>query len=109
MDQAILIFKRYAVSENCWLFSTHQIMPQFLQVIEKQKDAHGSTGEDWDMVSAFVALGGNPDKSGEINTDKLRATIEKFELTIDIERLIEETDTDASGLIDYEEFKAMLS
>ena len=61
------------------------------------------------MVSAFVALGGNPDKSGEINTDKLRATIEKFELTIDIERLIEETDTDASGLIDYEEFKAMLS
>jgi hypothetical protein len=35
--------------------------------------------------------------------------IEKFELTIDIDRLIEETDTDCSGKIDYEEFKAMLS
>ena len=32
-----------------------------------------------------------------------------FELTIDIDRLIEETDADGSGEIDYEEFKAMLS
>ena len=31
--------------------------------------------------------------------DKLRLTIEKFELTIDIEGLIEETDKDGSGLI----------
>ena len=45
----------------------------------------------------------------EINTDKLREMIDKFELTIDIEGLIEETDKDGSGLIDYGEFKAMLS
>mmetsp|Transcript_62283 Transcript_62283/g.167126 ORF Transcript_62283/g.167126 Transcript_62283/m.167126 type:complete len:147 (+) Transcript_62283:86-526(+) len=82
---------------------------EFLQVIEKQKDSYGSMGEDWDMVSAFCALGGNPDKTGEIAADKLREVIEKFELTIDIDRLIEETDTDGSGKIDYEEFKAMLS
>ena len=61
------------------------------------------------MVSAFVALGGNADKSGEIDIDKLRDMINKFELTIDIEGLIEETDKDGSGLIDYGEFKAMLS
>lgn len=61
------------------------------------------------MVSAFVALGGNADKSGEIDIDKLRDMITKFELTIDIEGLIEETDKDGSGLIDYGEFKAMLS
>ena len=53
------------------------------------------------MVSAFVALGGNADKSGEIDIDKLRDMINKFELTIDIEGLIEETDKDGSGLIDY--------
>ena len=39
-----------------------------------------------------MALGGNSDKTGEINMDKLRSMIEKFELTIDIEGLIEETD-----------------
>ena len=32
-----------------------------------------------------------------------------FELTIDIDKLIVETDTDGSGFIDYEEFKAMFS
>ena len=82
---------------------------EFLQVIEKQRDSQGDTGEDWDMVSAFVALGWNADKSGEIDIDKLRDMINKFELTIDIEGLIEETDKDGSGLIDYGEFKAMLS
>jgi hypothetical protein len=30
-----------------------------------------------DMVSAFCALGGNPDKSGCIKTDKLRDVIER--------------------------------
>ena len=38
-------------------------------------------------------------KYKQINMDKLRLTIEKFELTIDIEGLIEETDKDGSGLI----------
>jgi hypothetical protein len=35
-----------------------------------------------------------------VNVDKLRDMIQKFELTIDIESLIEETDKDASGLVD---------
>jgi len=30
-------------------------------------------------------------------------------LTVDIDRLIDETDTDGSGEIDYEEFKAMFA
>jgi|TARA_B110001469_G_C9518114_1_gene257966 calmodulin len=90
-------------------------------------------------VDAFIALGGRSDKGGEISTDKLRAVIKDFGLTIDIDvsaavacptahrptadacsltptpdpvaasqRLIRETDTDHSGLIDYEEFKQMM-
>ena len=39
-------------------------MQEFLQVIEKQRESQGDISEDWDMISAFVALGGNPDKSG---------------------------------------------
>ncbi len=31
-----------------------------------------------DMVSAFCALGGNPDKTGNIKTDKLREVIERY-------------------------------
>ena len=36
-------------------------------------------------VDAFIALGGNSDKSGEISTEKLRAIIKDFGLTIDID------------------------
>ena len=36
-------------------------------------------------VDAFIALGGKQDKSGEISTEKLRAVIKDFGLTIDID------------------------
>ena len=35
--------------------------------------------------------------------------MQDFGLTIDIEQLIKETDTDQSGFIDYNEFKTMMS
>ena len=36
-------------------------------------------------VDAFIALGGRSDKGGEISTEKLRAVIKDFGLTIDID------------------------
>ena len=66
-------------------------------------------GDETDVHAAWVAMGGESDKSGEVDVEKLRRTIKAFELTIDIDKLIVETDTDGSGFIDYEEFKAMFS
>lgn len=34
---------------------------------------------------------------------------QEFELTVEIDRLLEEMDKDASGTVDYSEFKALLS
>lgn len=48
---------------------------EFCKVIIKHKAATAKNGDDGDTLDAFVALGGNPDKSGKISTDKLRATI----------------------------------
>ena len=59
-------------------------------------------------VDAFIALGGNQDKTGQVSTDKLRHIVKEFGLTIDINRLIAETDTDKSGFIDYNEFAVMM-
>ena len=77
------------------------------KVIENQKASAAQANDETDTIEAFVALGGNPDKSGEISTDKLKAVITEFQLTIDIDRLIAETDKDGSGQIDYEEFKCV--
>ncbi|KAL1495619.1 hypothetical protein AB1Y20_016487 [Prymnesium parvum] len=81
---------------------------EFLKVIIAQKAKQAGQDDESDTVDAFIALGGNPDKTGEISTDKLRTIVKDFGLTIDIEKLIRETDTDHSGYIDYNEFKVMM-
>ena len=61
-------------------------------------------------VDAFIACGGQPDKSGCVERATLVRIIKvDFGLTIDIEELIDAVDTDGSGEIEYGEFKDLLS
>lgn len=61
-------------------------------------------------MEAFVAMGGGIDKQGNVDSVKLIQIVkEEFNMTIDIERLLNEIDTDKSGLISYMEFKTLLS
>lgn len=68
--------------------------------------------DDQDMIDAFVAMGGgeNDDSTaGHVDAEKLIQIIKnEFQMTIDIERLIEEIDTDHSGKIEFGEFKDLL-
>jgi calmodulin len=63
---------------------------EFLRVIENQKEQAVKATDDSDLLDAFVALGGRSDKSGQIETVKLIRIFTEFELTVDIEKLIEE-------------------
>ena len=55
-------------------------------------------------------MGGEPDGDGAINAEKLIQIIKhEFEMTIDIEKLIEEIDEDGSGQIEFDEFTALLT
>lgn len=62
-----------------------------------------------DTIDAFVAMGGNADKTGEVIAEKLISIIKEFQMTIDIEKLIKDVDVDNSGEIDYEEFESLLN
>ena len=54
-------------------------------------------------------MGGEPDGGGCVDASTLIRTIkEEFQMTIDIEKLIEEVDEDGSGEIEFDEFKALL-
>ena len=104
---------------------------EFLKVVEKQKERTAKFDDESDIrtfyflydphtshmltlffrtVDAFVACGGNSDKSGNVHRETLVKIIKHdFSLTIDIEALIDEIDTDGSGEIEYEEFKVLMS
>lgn len=82
-----LIFKMIASAdpENTGKLAYYQFKSI---VMEKRENEQGSS--DADLLDAFVAMGGQPDGDGSIDADKLIATIkEEFEMTIDIEGLIE--------------------
>lgn len=88
---------------------------EFLKLYGKHSKALRDDDEEDDLgklylVDAFVAMGGNKDKSGIIDTERLINVIRhQFEMTIDIEKLIEEIDQDQNHTIDFDEFKRLLS
>ena len=65
--------------------------------------------DETELLDAFVAMGGKADGDGCVDAKKLIETIKsEFQMTIDIEKLIEEIDEDGSGEIEFDEFKALL-
>ena len=82
---------------------------QFKKVIAEQKRFQGASNEE-DTLDAFVALGGEANKDGSIDAARLIQIIKhEFEMTIDIEKLIDDIDEDGSGQIEYDEFMTLLS
>ena len=66
--------------------------------------------DESELLDAYVAMGGEEDGGGCVDAQKLIQTIkEEFEMTIDIEKLIEEVDEDGSGEIEFDEFKDLLT
>ena len=66
--------------------------------------------DESELLDAYVAMGGDQDGGGCVDARKLIMTIkDEFQMTIDIEKLIEEIDEDGSGEIEFDEFKALLS
>ena len=83
---------------------------EFLKVIQNQKERAAQFGDESDLLDAYVACGGSPDKTGHVMKSKLIQIIKHdFGLAIDIEALINEIDADGSGEIEYEEFRTLLS
>lgn len=66
---------------------------EFIKVVETQKKRAENPEGEIDMIDAYVACGGQPDKSGHVKRDTLIRIIKHdFGLTIDIEDLINKID-----------------
>ena len=82
---------------------------QFMTIIEEIRRKQNKSNEA-DTLLAYVAMGGDADRGGFVDANKLINIIKNdFEMTIDIEKLIQEIDEDGSGAIEYGEFNALLN
>uniref|UniRef100_A0A7S0RS27 EF-hand domain-containing protein n=1 Tax=Pyramimonas obovata TaxID=1411642 RepID=A0A7S0RS27_9CHLO len=81
---------------------------QCVELLENMKKRDNKERGDKGTVAAFVAMGGNEDKSGELNTERLKTVVKDYRLSINIDGLLLDIDSDSSGYIDYEEFMTLL-
>ena len=81
---------------------------EFLRAFEKQRGGNQELEDELDTLDAFVALGGERDRSGFVDGKKLIDVVKNdFSMTIKIERVVEELDKDKDGKLNYQEFSAL--
>ena len=61
-------------------------------------------------MAAYVACGGNADKTGHVDRDVISKIIKvDFGLDIDIEKMMDAVDEDGSGEMEFDEFELLLN
>ena len=79
------------------------------RVLEKEL-ARLVGSDESELLDAYVAMGGDADGGGCVDATKLIDVIKnQFQMTIDIEKILEEIDEDGSGEIEFDEFKELLA
>merc|ERR1712037_819741 len=82
---------------------------EFLRVMENQKIAE-SNGDGEEILAAYVACGGNADKTGHVDRDVISRIIKvDFGLEIDINKMMDAVDEDGSGEMEFDEFELLLN
>eukprot|EP00792_Barthelona_sp_PAP020_P005290 TRINITY_DN2584_c0_g2_i1.p1 TRINITY_DN2584_c0_g2~~TRINITY_DN2584_c0_g2_i1.p1 ORF type:complete len:157 (-),score=51.17 TRINITY_DN2584_c0_g2_i1:85-555(-) len=81
---------------------------QFLQIISNQKML-AKPDDDNDTLEAFVALGGNPDKTGTVLIETINTTIAEYGLAHNVNDITQKFNDNDNGKLDYESFALMLT
>ncbi|CAD8066481.1 unnamed protein product [Paramecium sonneborni] len=76
-------------------------MKELKQNLKKLINYAGIEDNDQDMIDTFIEI-------EEMKTLQEIIIKNEFELTIDIEELVKEVDTDGSGVIEFRQFKELL-
>jgi len=84
---------------------------EYLKAIRNQKFITGGfkadslAEEDPELLEMFTNLGGGADKSGKIESGKLKEIIDLFELNINLDAFLALKDSGNSGYLEYAAFK----
>lgn len=85
------------------------VMVNKIGLIKARNDLSENNEEEENVLCAFIALGGSPDKSGQVSTKKLAGLVESFGLELDVATLLLDLDEDGDGTVDFQEFEALFA
>jgi len=80
---------------------------EFLKMMEQQKARAAAAEEDAETLDAFVALGGNRDRSGSVPVERLKEVCKEFGLNVDIDDWVQSASSSLPSRVDYSQFKRM--
>eukprot|EP00798_Chlamydomonas_sp_ICE-L_P010184 gene10184-8091_t len=92
------------VDEDC---SREIEFAEFVKAIQINKAMTEKNAVEQDTIDAFVALGGNADKTGTVKILRMKNVLEDFELALDVMKFV--SDPEEKTGLEYEEFKTILS
>jgi calmodulin len=82
--------------------------PELLRIVQAHKSQSGRLELDQVSLDAWIALGGNPDKSGKVPLTALKVVAEDFELDIDVEGILRsQIEERLKGTLSYSSGKAI--
>jgi Ca2+-binding EF-hand superfamily protein len=82
---------------------------EFLRLLGVQKKETSKETEDDEIFEAYLSLGGNLERTAFIDKQAVVDVVRKFGLTVDIDKIWDDIDTNRDKKVDYREFAYLLS
>lgn len=85
---------------------------EFLRLVEDQTKEiykHSKKEEqEQNILDAWCVLGGKRDKSGTVDANRMKTLLSTLGVGFDVEKGLQELDTDHSGNVEFNEFSQLL-
>ena len=88
---------------------------EFLRLVGEQRKQYEATHQqtqkqekEQNIVDAWSALGGNKDKSGKVDANRMKVLLSTMGVGFDVDQGLKELDADHSGAVEFEEFATMM-
>ncbi|EFC41254.1 predicted protein [Naegleria gruberi] len=82
----------------------------FMELLQRYSASKDDEANEEDILDAFIALGGNPNKTGTISINEMRSFCERFDLNFDVPKIAKENGISYEGnKLEYAQFKSLMS
>ena len=84
------------------------VFDEFLDLMKLLKSNAATQEDENDLAEAFAFLGGEQDRTGSLDKERLDFILEEFSLKVSADDILSMVDNNSDGKIQFDEFKKLL-